>query len=303
MARTALLFPGQGAQQVGMGQALVERCDAAKALFEQASSILGYDLLEICLNGPSEKLNETRHSQPALFVHSLATLTELQTTRPEILSNIVATAGLSLGEYTAIVAAGGMTFADGLKLVQRRADSMQAAADLVNSGMASVIGLTVPETEAICEKSRLPGEVLQVANLLCPGNIAVSGHAHSLAAFREEAAAAGARMVIPLSVAGAFHTSVMQPAVQPLSTAIAATAFSKTTVVVYSNVDAKPHTEPSMFAQLLAKQVVSPVLWEDSLRAMLADGIEQFYEIGIGRVLAGTMKRIERKAAFESIGE
>jgi len=303
MPAIALLFPGQGAQQVGMGGPLAQRCDAARDLYSRASEVLGYDLLELCQNGPSEKLNETQFSQPALLVHSLAALAELHQNKPGLMAEVVAVAGLSLGEYTAVAAAGGLQFEDAVRLVKARGEAMQAAADIVSSGMASVIGLDQEKLQEVCDYARQPGEVLQVANLLCPGNIAISGHLNSLAAAEPLAAAAGAMKTVRLAVAGAFHTELMAPAVDKLQQALASTAIKPVAIPVYSNVDAQPHRDADEFKSLLARQVVNPVLWEASLRAMLAQGVDLFYEVGCGRVLSGTLKRIDRKAACECFGD
>lgn len=303
MPAIALLFPGQGAQQVGMGGPLAQRCDGARDLYLRASEVLGYDLLELCQSGPAEKLNETHYSQPALLVHSLAALAELQQNKPNLMSDVVAVAGLSLGEYTAVAAAGGLQFEDAVRLVKQRGEAMQAAADIVPSGMASVIGLDQEKLAAVCDEARRPGEVLQIANLLCPGNIAISGHVESLAAAEPLASAAGAMKTVRLAVAGAFHTELMAPAVGKLQQALASTKIESTQIAVYSNVDAQPHRDAGEFKGLLARQVVNPVQWEASLRAMLAQGVELFYEVGSGRVLSGTLKRIDRKAACECFGD
>jgi [acyl-carrier-protein] S-malonyltransferase len=303
MPAIALLFPGQGAQQVGMGGPLAQRCDAARDLYHRASEVLGYDLLELCQTGPAEKLNATHYSQPALLVHSLAALAELQQNKPSLMSEVVAVAGLSLGEYTAVAAAGGLQFEDAVRLVKQRGEAMQAAADMVASGMASVIGLDQQKLAEVCDSARRPGEVLQIANLLCPGNIAISGHVESLTAAEPLASQAGAMKTVRLAVAGAFHTELMAPAVGRLQQALADTQIQSTQIAVYSNVDAQPHHEATDFKSLLARQVVNPVQWEASLRAMLAQGVDLFYEIGSGRVLSGTLKRVDRKAACECFGD
>jgi [acyl-carrier-protein] S-malonyltransferase len=303
MPAIALLFPGQGAQQVGMGGPLAQRCDAARDLYHRASEVLGYDLLELCQTGPAEKLNATHYSQPALLVHSLAALAELQQNKPSLMSEVVAVAGLSLGEYTAVAAAGGLQFEDAVRLVKQRGEAMQAAADMVASGMASVIGLDQQKLAEVCDSARRPGEVLQIANLLCPGNIAISGHVESLTAAEPLASQAGAMKTVRLAVAGAFHTELMAPAVGRLQQALADTQIQSTQIAVYSNVDAQPHHEAADFKSLLARQVVNPVQWEASLRAMLAQGVDLFYEIGSGRVLSGTLKRVDRKAACECFGD
>lgn len=301
---TALLFPGQGAQTVGMGQGLTQRSAGAKALFDEASQILGFDLLKLCVEGPAEELNRTEYSQPALFVHSYAALKDLETARPNLWDSVVAVAGLSLGEYTAVAAAGGISFADGVRLVQARGRAMQAAADATASGMSSILGLTDAQLDEVCKSATTgPDSFVQLANLLCPGNIAISGHLDALARAEEKALAAGAMKAVRLQVAGAFHTSIMQSAVGLLVDALSKVQFSQTRIPVYSNVDAVGHTASSDFVALLPQQVVSPVLWEKSLSQLITDGVDQFIEIGAGRVLAGTLKRINRKIACENIGD
>ncbi len=293
--RPAFLFPGQGAQSVGMCQALYGALPAVKTLFDKSSDILGYDLAEVCFKGPVEKLDSTVFSQPALYVCGLAALESLKEKSPDVVQACVATAGLSLGEYTAIAFAGGFDFEDGLRLVQRRGEAMQAASDATASGMVSVLGLDREKVEEICNLARVESEILQIANLLCPGNIAVSGHAASCKNVPARAEQAGAMKSIPLAVAGAFHTPIMESAVSRLAEALENVEFKPTRIPVYSNVDAAPHTDPEEIRQLLVRQVCSPVLWEDSMQKMLDDGIEEFYEVGPGRVLRGLLKRISRK--------
>jgi [acyl-carrier-protein] S-malonyltransferase len=299
----ALLFPGQGAQTVGMGAELTSRSAAARSLFDQASQLLGFDLLSLCTKGPIEELSRTEFSQPALFVHSYAALKELESSRPALWQSVGAVAGLSLGEYTAVAAAGGISFEDGLRLVQARGRAMQAAADATPSGMSSILGLAVEPLQEICESvSQGPASFVQLANLLCPGNIAISGHLDALERAEQAAVAAGAMKVVRLQVAGAFHTAIMQSAVAKLVDALAGVEFRDTTVPVFSNVDAKPHTRADEIRSLLPLQVVSPVLWEKSLTELLGCN-DEFIEIGAGRVLAGTLRRIQRKAVCESIGD
>ena len=303
MPNIALLFPGQGAQFLGMGKGLLDRNATARSLFSQASEILGYDLAKLCIEGPETQLHLTNHSQPALFVHAMAALADFIEQHPNILDSVVAVAGLSLGEYSALASAEAISFGDGVRLVQQRGSAMQDAASAVPSGMTSVLGLGQAELEAVCDLARRDGEILQIANLLCPGNIAVSGHLGSIEAIDEKAVAAGAMRTIRLSVAGAFHTDIMKPAVARLGMALESTSFRNPRFPLFSNVDAQPHTIAEEFAPLLMKQVVSPVQWESTLRNLLAAGVDQFYEIGAGRVLAGTLKRVDRKAACECFGD
>jgi len=299
----ALLFPGQGAQFLGMGKGLLERSEKARALFATASEILGYDLSKLCVDGPEDQLHLTNHSQPALFVHSMAALADFLEQNPGILDSVVAVAGLSLGEYSGLACAGAITFEDGVSLVQQRGEAMQEAACAIPSGMTSVLGLTREQLEAVCGTARQPGEILQIANYLCPGNIAVSGHVASIDAIGDIAVAAGAMKTIRLNVAGAFHTDIMQPAVERLGVALSATTFYNARFPLFSNVDAQPHAMAEEFSPLLLKQVVSPVQWESTLRNVQSAGVDQFYEIGAGRVLAGTLKRVDRKAACECFGD
>jgi [acyl-carrier-protein] S-malonyltransferase len=300
---TALLFPGQGAQFVGMGGPLVERSVIARSHFDLASEILGFDLLKLCLEGPAEELSRTEFSQPALFVHSFAALKQLEADRPGLWDAVSHTAGLSLGEYTAVAATGGFSFADGVRLVQARGQAMQAASNAVASGMSSVIGMEQDKLADICQQASTAEHRVQLANLLCPGNIAISGHVEALEVAERLCVEAGAMKTVRLQVAGAFHTEIMQPAVAKLEAALATVEFSTTRVPVVSNVDAAAHTAPEEIKSLLPRQVVTPVRWEESLRSMIDAGVDQFIEVGTGRILAGTLKRIQRKLPCENYGD
>jgi [acyl-carrier-protein] S-malonyltransferase len=301
MAQTAFLFPGQGAQYVGMGKTLCESLPAARELFRSAADLLGYDLLQVCVEGPADKLNSTVVSQPAIFVASLAALESLRTTLADVLSSVTATAGLSLGEYTALVFAGALDFVDGLRVVQQRGAAMQAAADASPGSMVSVLGLERPVVEEMCRKAGAETNApLQIANLLCPGNIAVSGAKTACDAIEKLVAATGAKTV-RLAVAGAFHTALMHPADQRLAEALARITLRPPRVPVWSNVDAQAHTDPGELRDLLVRQVVQPVLWEQTIRGLFAAGCERYYEIGPGRVLAGLLKRVQRKVDCQNI--
>lgn len=303
MKSVGILFPGQGAQNVGMGRWLCETYASARQTFDQAAEILGYDLKQLCQEGPEEKLNATEFSQPALFVVGMAAANVLAEEHPDRIAAVRAAAGLSLGEYTAVCFAGGLQFADALRLVQGRGQAMQAASNIVNSGMASVLGLDLEQVEKLCQECRQDDEVLQPANLLCKGNIAVSGHLSAIERLIPAADQAGAMKVIPLSVAGAFHTSLMDPAVESLKAALVEMPITDTRIPVYSNVDAAPHQSADEIRDLLGRQVVGPVLWEKSIQRMLDDGIDGFEEVGTGRVLRGTLKRINRKIPTDGFGD
>jgi [acyl-carrier-protein] S-malonyltransferase len=291
--KTAFLFPGQGAQYVGMGAALAGSLPAAKALFDQASSVLGYDLLAVSTNGPAERLNATDVSQPAIFVASLAALESLKQIEPGASHDVVATAGLSLGEYTALVFAGAMSFADGLKIVRERGRAMQAAAEKTPSGMVSALLLDPSQIEAVMSETSAAGR-LWIANYLCPGNTVLSGTSAAIDAAENAIEAKGGKPV-RLAVAGAFHTELMKPADEKLAAALAGIEIKVPRIPVWSNVDAKPHTDPGEIRTLLVCQVLNPVRWEETMRGLLADGVERFYEIGPGKVLAGLLKRVNRK--------
>jgi [acyl-carrier-protein] S-malonyltransferase len=300
-ANVAFLFPGQGAQSVGMGAAVCAKVPAARVLFDRASAVLGYDLYKLCAEGPAADLDSTVYSQPALFVSGLAALEQLKQDAPELVSSCVATAGLSLGEYTALVFAGVMEFEAGLRVVNERGRAMQDAADASSGGMVSILGMERDQVESLVAQAR-GSDTLEVANLLCPGNVVVSGSKSACERITELATAAGAMKVIPLAVAGAFHTSLMQPAVEQLRAALVGVPMKAPRIPVISNVDARPHDNPNEIREFLIQQVCSQVRWEDSMRYLLdKQGITQFYELGPGRVLCGLLKRIARKVPCENI--
>lgn len=301
MSKIALLFPGQGAQHVGMGSKLVQQYPKAKELFDKANEILGYDLSKLCFEGPSEELDSTIYSQPALFVCSLAALEKLRADSPDIVLGCEMSAGLSLGEYTALVFSGAMSFEDGLKVVQRRGQAMQAAADATPSGMVSILLMDQDKVQKVCDEASGQGSI-QIANLLCPGNIVISGDNSACVRAAEIAEAEGGR-AIPLAVAGAFHTPIMKPADDQLAEVLSGTEIKTPEIPVVSNVDAAVHTDPEEIRNILIQQVLQPVRWEDSIRHMLAEGCTDFYEVGPGKVLKGLMKRIARKTPITSIND
>jgi [acyl-carrier-protein] S-malonyltransferase len=298
LSKIAFLFPGQGAQTVGMGRQAAASLPAARRLYDLAGEVLGYDLAKLCFEGPAEELDSTVISQPALFVTSLAAIEQLRDKSPDVVLACEATAGLSLGEYTALVFAGAMEFEDGLRLVAVRGEAMQEAADATPSGMVSLLGLEQAQVELLCDQAR-QGETLVIANLLCPGNIVISGTVSACERAAEMAPAAGAVKAVPLAVAGAFHTSIMNSAVDRLRDALAEARIRRPAIPVVFNVDASEHSDPDQIRELLLRQLISPVRWEASIRHLLAQGYDQFYEVGPGRVLRGLLKRIDRRVSCQ----
>jgi [acyl-carrier-protein] S-malonyltransferase len=285
---------------VGMGKRLFESLPAARQLYDRAAEVLGYSLAKLCFEGPADELDSTVYSQPAIFVTSLAALESLRAESPDVVLSCEATAGLSLGEYTAMVFAGVMDFEDGLMLVQRRGAAMQEAADATPSGMVSILGLERVEVENLCEKAR-DGEILKIANYLCPGNIVISGSLAACERAAEMARRQGAMKAVPLAVAGAFHTEIMRPADQRCAEALSQVPMRKPRIPVISNVDALPHDDPEEIRQILVRQVLQPVRWEDSMRNLIQQGFDQFYEVGPGRVLRGLLRRIDRNVSCQSV--
>jgi [acyl-carrier-protein] S-malonyltransferase len=300
VSKIAFLFPGQGAQMVGMGKRLAESLPAVRRLYDRAGEVLGYDLAKLCFEGPADQLDSTVYSQPALFVTGLAALESLRADSPDVVLSCEASAGLSLGEYTAMTFAGVMDFDDGLTLVQNRGAAMQEAADATPSGMVSILGLELLEVQKLCDKAR-NGDILEIANLLCPQNIVISGSNDACERAAEMARSFGAMKAVPLAVAGAFHTKIMQPAMERLEQALSIVPMHKPRIPVISNYDAKPHDDPEEIRRLLMLQVLSPVRWEDSMRYLIGQGFSQFYEVGPGRVLRGLLRRIDRGVSCQSV--
>lgn len=302
-AKIAFLFPGQGAQFVGMCGDVVKEVPKAKELFDEASEILGYDLLQVCTEGPKEKLDTTTVSQPAIFVASMAAVEKLRLTDPDVIGNANCAMGLSLGEYSALCFADAISFADGVKIIKARGEAMQAAADAVDTGMVSVIGLSKEKVAELCAMAtEKTGEKIQIANYLCNGNYAVSGTTAACEAVNELAKPEfKARMTVKLAVAGAFHTEFMKPAVESLQKVLEGVEIKKPRIPVISNVDAKPHSDPDMIKTILATQVTSPVLWENTMELMLSREFEKAYECGPGKVTAGILRRIDKAAEVINI--
>lgn len=291
----AVLFPGQGAQFVGMVGGWCDASPPCRELFERASSLLGYDLETVCRSGPRERLDTTAVSQPALLVTSLAALEWLRASPSSPLDQVAVTAGLSLGEYTALVFAGAMAFEDALRVVAERGRAMQDCADANPGGMVAVIGLERQQLSDMCAAVRGPGEELAVANVLCPGNIVVSGSRDACERLAAEATRAGAMKCVRLEVAGGFHTPLMQKAVERLAAVLDDTEIRPPRLPVVSNVDARPHDDPAEIRALLARQVCGVVEWQRSIEYMLSRGLEEAWEVGPGRVLRGLLKRIDRR--------
>lgn len=302
--KVSFMFPGQGAQFVGMCEGVVKDVPKAKELFDEASDILGYDLLEVCTGGPKEKLDSTVVSQPAIFVASMAAVEKLrQEQGQEAIDAATCAMGLSLGEYSALCFADAISFADGVKITKARGEAMQAASDAVETGMVSVIGLDRAKVGELCEAAtEKSGEKIQIANYLCNGNYAVSGSLKACDTVAEIAKPDfKARMTVKLAVAGAFHTDFMKPAVASLEEVLAGAEIKKPRIPVISNVDAKPHSDPETIKKLLATQVTSPVLWENTMELMLKSGFEEAYECGPGKVTAGILKRFDKTAKCTNI--
>jgi [acyl-carrier-protein] S-malonyltransferase len=289
MSKTALLFAGQGAQAVGMGKALAESSPAAKAWFDRANAALGYDLASICFGGPEPELTKTEHAQPGIFLVSWVAF-ELLKQRVSSLS-FQGTAGLSLGEFTALTAAGAMSFEEGLQVVRQRGRFMQEACAATQGGMAAVIGLDEAATRVVCAET---GVVL--ANLNCPGQLVISGPADKMAPACALAKAKGAMRALPLTVAGAYHSPLMASAQPKLQTELARITVKPPSVPVIANVTALPHQGPDAIRARLVEQVTSSVRWEESMRYLVGQGFTRFIELGPGRTLSGFMKRIDKSA-------
>ncbi|KAL6577196.1 hypothetical protein OROMI_011472 [Orobanche minor] len=302
---SAFLFPGQGAQAVGMGVE-AQKVPAAAELYKRANDILGFDLLDICINGPKEKLDSTVISQPAIYVTSLAAVEVLRAWEggQQIINSVNVTCGLSLGEYTALAFAGAFSFEDGLKLVKLRGEAMQDAADAAKSAMVSIIGLDSTKVQQLCDAANEEvdeANKVQIANFLCTGNYAVSGGLKGIEAVEAKAKSFKARMTVRLAVAGAFHTGFMEPAVSRLEAALASTVIRTPRISVISNVDAEPHADPATIKKILARQVTSPVQWETTIKTLLSRGLKKSYELGPGKVISGILKRMEKGADIENI--
>lgn len=298
---TYILCPGQGAQAVGMGRDFLEKFPEARSVYEQGNDVLGVDLARICFEGPEERLNQTDVAQPAIYVTSLASHAAAHASAAAAdqleARNIAGYAGLSLGEYTALHLAGVFDFATGLRLVQARGRYMQEAAISVPSGMVSLMGADEQQVRILCEQAA-KGEVLVPANFNCPGQIVVSGALPACQRLQQVAGEQGFRAV-PLKVAGAFHSALMQPAADRLAEDIAGLDFKPPQKPVFSNVTAEPHGDAESIKRLLIRQITQPVLWSQTMQKLVQQG-GSFIELAPGRVLAGLLKKVDRRAPITS---
>ncbi|WP_200976744.1 ACP S-malonyltransferase [Echinicola sp. 20G] len=289
----AYVFPGQGAQFPGMGKDLYETNDEAKRLFDQADEILGFKISEIMFNGTAEELKQTKVTQPAVFLHSVILAKTTADFNPDM------AAGHSLGELSALVATGALSFEDGLKLVYQRALAMQEACEINPSTMAAILGLEDEKVEEIC--ASIDEEVVVAANYNCPGQLVISGSNKGIEIACEKAKEAGAKRALPLPVGGAFHSPLMEPAREKLEKAIASTNFNKPVCPIYQNVSTKGETDIETIKNNLIAQLTAPVKWTQSVQNMVADGALDFVECGPGKVLQGLVKKIHREAEVSGL--
>jgi len=297
--KTAFLFPGQGSQFVGMAKDVYEHSATAREAFEQAEDILGFPLRDYCFEGPEDILKQTQYTQPAIFVHSVA----MNMLMKEKGVHPGATAGHSLGEYSALVSAGALSFADGVKLVKIRGELMQVAGEKNPGTMAAIIGMQPEDIEAVCkEATESDSDLVQPANFNSPGQVVISGHVSAVHRAMALAKEKGARMAKELVVSGAFHSPLMGDALTGLEEALAEVAIQSPDVPVYSNVEATPTTDANEIRDLLKRQLMSPVRWETILNNMIADGYDDFYEVGPGKVLQGLLKRTNRDYVCKPAG-
>lgn len=292
----AFVFPGQGAQFVGMGKDLYETNALAKKYFDRADEILGFKITEIMFNGTDEQLKETKVTQPAVFLHSVIQALCLGDS-----FNPAMVAGHSLGEFSALVASGALDFEDGLRLVASRANAMQKACEINSGTMAAIIGLPDEKVEEICASVSSEGDIVVAANYNCPGQLVISGNVNAVNVACEKLKEAGAKRALPLKVSGAFHSPLMQPAKDELQAAIEKTTFKTPKCPVYQNVDAKPHTDAEEIKLNLIAQLTSPVRWTASVQTMIQDGADDFTECGPGKALQGMIGRIDKNVNAHGI--
>jgi [acyl-carrier-protein] S-malonyltransferase len=298
--RLAIVFPGQGAQALGMGRTVAEASPRARSVFHRAGELLGFDVADLCFNGPAEELERTDIQQPAIFIASVA-VWEAYLEAGGRRDAYSWAAGLSLGEYTALHVAGAVEFDDALRLVRRRGQLMQEASIASPSGMVSLVGADEPTAMALCARARGDG-ILAPANFNCPGQIVISGSREACDRAVDLASKFGCRGVI-LPVAGAFHSPLMEPAARGLEGVLRETTFAKPAIPVLSNVNGEAHTDPESIRDALRRQVTEPVLWQRCVERMMADGATRFVEMGPGRVLTGLMRKINRKVPITNVGD
>ena len=292
----AFVFPGQGAQFVGMGKDLYENNPLAKELFDKANDILGYKITDIMFEGTAEELKQTKVTQPAVFLHSvISALCMGDEFKPDMV------AGHSLGEFSALVAAGALSFEDGLRLVYARAMAMQKACEMAHGTMAAIIALPDEKVEEICAEISTEGNIVIPANYNCPGQLVISGNVDAINLACGKLKEAGAKRALPLPVSGAFHSPLMQPAKDELQAAIEKTEVKTPKCPIYQNVDAKPHTDPAEIKQNLIAQLTSSVRWTKSVQNMIADGATEFTECGPGKALQGMIAKIDRSVTIQGI--
>jgi [acyl-carrier-protein] S-malonyltransferase len=297
--KTALLFPGQGSQRVGMGRDLAHKYEVARRVYEEADEVLGFSLSKLCWDGPEDELTLTQHTQPAILATSIAVLRVLE--GRGLAFDVVA--GHSLGEWSALVAAGSLALGDAVRLVHLRGTYMQEAVPVGEGAMAALMGLELPAARAVCEQASAPGEPVEPANLNGAGQIVLSGHAAAIERAITLARAAGARRAVRLVVSAPFHCSLMQPAADRLAAALADVAVAAPRVPVVANVTAEPTQDAARIKELLVAQVTAPVRWEESIQAIAKLGVTRAYELGSGAVLKGLVKRIAPAVETTTIGE
>ncbi len=297
--RLALLFPGQGSQFVGMGKALCEASPAARAVFEEADSVVGFALSRLCFEGPEEELQRTANTQPAILTHSIAALRDLQARFPEKLEGAAFAAGHSLGEYSASVAAGALAFSDAVALVRSRGRFMQEAIPAGVGAMAAIVGLAPEAVEAACREAA-QAETVAPANYNSPEQTVIAGHAAAVARASEACLARGAKRAIPLTVSAPFHCALMSPAREKMRPLLEKALFARASPPVVTNVDASPESDGARLSDALVRQIDSPVRWVETVRLLAREGVDRALEIGPGNVLAGLARRIEKSIKVES---